>query len=179
MKKTPETLIFRVLSHLSRSSLTLAVFHYLSGDCQALPKIPGKTEMVLPFPNGFAWLWRFLEAKTVIPGYISNSVWSEDLLHTCFMPTASHDDGRRYNMRDPHFFCFSIALLLTKTSNYKTRFTTIPHRVENSITKRTYKTNRCQPIAIFSAPRLVIFVAGPVSIKAVADPGLIPLISHS
>ena len=32
----------------------LAEFPYLFGDCQALPKTPEKTEMVLRFPLGFA-----------------------------------------------------------------------------------------------------------------------------
>jgi hypothetical protein len=34
--------------------LSLAEFHYLFGDRQALPKTPEKTEMVLRFPLGFA-----------------------------------------------------------------------------------------------------------------------------
>ena len=44
--------------------------------------------------------------------------------------------------------------------NHTTKFTTIPHRKENNITKSIYKTNRPQPIAIFNAPRFVILVAG-------------------
>ena len=61
---------------------------------------------------------------------------------------------------------------------YMTRFTIIPHRNENSMTKRIYRAKRFQPIAIFSAPRFVIFVAGPVIMKAAALPILIPPQSH-
>ena len=62
--------------------------------------------------------------------------------------------------------------------NHTTKFTTIPHRKENNITKSIYKTNRPQPIAIFNAPRFVILVAGPVIMKAAALPMLIPSHSH-
>jgi len=41
-----------------------------------------------------------------------------------------------------------------------------------------YSTNLLIPSTILSAPRFVIFVAGPVIINAVADPKLIPLASH-
>ena len=51
--------------------------------------------------------------------------------------------------------------------NHTTKFTTIPHRKENNITKSIYRTNRLQPIVIFNAPRFVILVAGPVIMKAV------------
>ena len=48
----------------------------------------------------------------------------------------------------------------------------IPDNTEKSIINARYKRKRLIPITIFSAPRFVIFVAGPVSIKAAADPGL-------
>ena len=53
-EKTPETLIFRGFLHVRWSRSALAEFSYLFGDCQALPKKPEKTEMVLRFPLGFA-----------------------------------------------------------------------------------------------------------------------------
>ena len=52
--KSPETLNFRAFCVVSKSRLTLAEFPYLLQNCQALPKTPEKTEMVLRFPLGFA-----------------------------------------------------------------------------------------------------------------------------
>ena len=42
-----------------------------------------------------------------------------------------------------------------------------------------YSANRLAPSTIFTAPRLVIFAAGPVIIKAAALPRLIPSASHA
>lgn len=62
--------------------------------------------------------------------------------------------------------------------NYTSKFTAIPHRKENSITNRIYSANRFHPMTIFRAPRFVIFVAGPVIMKAAALPMLMPSHSH-
>ena len=61
---------------------------------------------------------------------------------------------------------------------YTARFTNIPVTSENTITKAKYSKNRFIPNTIFRAPRFVIFVAGPVIIKAEALPILIPSASH-
>lgn len=45
---------------------------------------------------------------------------------------------------------------------------------EKATTNTQYKTNRFNPSTIFTAPRLVILVAGPVIMKAAALPKLIP-----
>ena len=58
-------------------------------------------------------------------------------------------------------------------------FTNIPVSSENSMIKLRYRRKCRIPITILSAPRFVIFVAGPVRMQGEADPGLIPLISHS
>ena len=58
-------------------------------------------------------------------------------------------------------------------------FTNIPVNSENSMIKLRYRRKCLIPITILSAPRFVIFVAGPVSMNAEADPRLIPLMSHS
>lgn len=49
---------------------------------------------------------------------------------------------------------------------------------ENTITNARYSRNLFTPSTIFSAPKLVIFVAGPVTMKADALPMLIPEASH-
>lgn len=49
---------------------------------------------------------------------------------------------------------------------------------ENAITKARYRRNLMIPNTIFTAPRLVILVEGPVSINAAALPMLIPSASH-
>ena len=50
----------------------------------------------------------------------------------------------------------------------------IPQMNAYTITNAAYSANLLQPIAIFSAPRFVIFVAGPVIMKAAAEPRLMP-----
>ena len=55
----------------------------------------------------------------------------------------------------------------------------MPVRKENNITKPIYSRKFSNPNTIFNAPRFVIFVAGPVIIKAAALPMLIPSISHA
>ena len=59
------------------------------------------------------------------------------------------------------------------------RLTSNPVTRENAMTKARYSKNRFIPNTIFSAPRFVILVAGPVIIKADALPMLIPMASHS
>lgn len=59
-----------------------------------------------------------------------------------------------------------------------TIFVSSPVAREKTITKAMYRTNRLSPNTIFRAPRFVIFVAGPVIIKAAALPMLIPEASH-
>ena len=49
-----------------------------------------------------------------------------------------------------------------------------PLIIEKIITYIRYKANLLNPRTIFNAPRFVIFVEGPVIIKAVALPILIP-----
>ncbi len=62
---------------------------------------------------------------------------------------------------------------------YKTTiFTTSPQSSENTITYAMYRINRLTPRTIFSAPRLEIFVAGPVIINVDALPMLMPSIRH-
>ncbi len=51
--------------------------------------------------------------------------------------------------------------------------TTTPDKSEKAITNKRYRRKRRRPSTIFSAPRFVIFVAGPVSIKAVALPHIL------
>ena len=58
------------------------------------------------------------------------------------------------------------------------KLTIMPAKKENSITNARYKANRFVPMIIFTAPRLVIFVAGPVIINEAALPTLIPSKSH-
>ncbi len=53
-KKSPETVEIPRLFDDFDSRSALAESPYLFGDCRALPKTPGKTEMVLRFPLGFA-----------------------------------------------------------------------------------------------------------------------------
>lgn len=54
----------------------------------------------------------------------------------------------------------------------------MPERKDAVKTNAIYSANLFQPVAIFSAPRFVIFVAGPVIIKAAALPRLIPSASQ-
>ena len=57
-------------------------------------------------------------------------------------------------------------------------FTRIPAKKENNMTNARYKAKRFGPRMIFTAPKLVIFVAGPVIINEAALPTLIPSKSH-
>ena len=52
----------------------------------------------------------------------------------------------------------------------------MPERKDAVKTNAIYSANLFQPVAIFSAPRFVIFVAGPVIIKAASQSSRIPLL---
>ena len=53
-----------------------------------------------------------------------------------------------------------------------------PAKAKRTVNAR-YSKKRRIPSTIFTAPRFVIFVAGPVIINAAADPILIPSYSHA
>lgn len=69
---------------------------------------------------------------------------------------------------------YLISVFLPLIHSYIRILTTIPVINENTMTNTKYSTNLLIPNTIFNAPRLVIFVAGPVSMNEAALPMLIP-----